>query len=407
VVSFSVFGIATTSLPNAVTFTYYSQSLSATGSGALPFSYSATGVPAGLTLSQTGLLSGIATTPGTYRLVVQASDANGVSSKAVISLTVTLPPPIMVPAQTLTSGVLGTHYSQAVSAMGGAPPHTWSVAGGTPPTGLTLNAQGVVAGTPTALGTFTFSARATDVTGGSTTGAITIAIAAPPLTLTSPALPSGVVGVNYPMQLLNASGGVAPYTYALGQGSSLPAGLSLSSAGAITGTPTIAGTTSFTVAATDSNNSSGTVNLQIVVRTFSADLFVSAGGLAFSLAAGSTTTPPAQNVQVQSTVVGTTLSWSAAVAGGAPWLNVSPGGGTTPGAFSVAPNAQALALAASATPYTANVTVMCVAPSPCAGNTQTVGVSLNVTTPAPQLTVLNDLLAFTASAGRRRLPRRR
>jgi hypothetical protein len=79
------------------------------------------------------------------------------------------------------------------------------------------------------------------------------------LSPTSATLPGGTVGIAYSQNFV-ASGGSGSYSYALASGSSLPAGLSLSSAGALTGIPTTAGTTGFTVVATDTvyTNSSGT-----------------------------------------------------------------------------------------------------------------------------------------------------
>src|SRR6476661_2759170 len=75
-----------------------------------------------------------------------------------------------------------------------------------------------------------------------------------PLTITTSSLPSGVVNAAYNVTLV-ASGGKTPYAWSLTTGS-LPAGLSLSREGVISGTPTAAGTSSFTVTLTDSQNPS-------------------------------------------------------------------------------------------------------------------------------------------------------
>jgi hypothetical protein len=71
-----------------------------------------------------------------------------------------------------------------------------------------------------------------------------------PLAVQTAALPTGAVGVRYSASL-QAVAGVTPYTWSVSSGV-LPPGLSLSSAGAITGTPTRAGATTFTVQAVDS-----------------------------------------------------------------------------------------------------------------------------------------------------------
>jgi len=82
----------------------------------------------------------------------------------------------------------------------------------------------------------------------------------------------------------------------------------------------------------------------------------------------------------------------------ATWVNVLPAGGTSPGTLNVSLTAQALQLAASAIPYTANVAVTCLAPAPCAGNAQNLTVNLKVVNAAPALNVQSDLVSFTTPA---------
>ncbi|MDC8014835.1 Ig domain-containing protein [Tahibacter soli] len=77
------------------------------------------------------------------------------------------------------------------------------------------------------------------------------------ITINPATLPNGTVNFAYPAQALVASGGLAPYTFAVTAGA-LPPGLTLSPAGAITGIGTAVGTFGFTVTATDANGFSGT-----------------------------------------------------------------------------------------------------------------------------------------------------
>jgi hypothetical protein len=93
------------------------------------------------------------------------------------------------------------------------------------------------------------------------------------LVLTPSTLPPATVGASY-SQALTASGGTAPYTYALTAGA-LPAGLSLSSGGALSGTPTTAGSSSFTVTATDSTGLTGSEAYTLTVGQPAAALSVS------------------------------------------------------------------------------------------------------------------------------------
>jgi len=86
-----------------------------------------------------------------------------------------------------------------------------------------------------------------------TDGLLTVTCAA--ITLSPSTLPGGAAGLSY-TQNLSGVGGAAPYTFAITVGS-LPAGLNLSSSGALSGTPGPVGTNSFTVTATDTNDCAG------------------------------------------------------------------------------------------------------------------------------------------------------
>jgi subtilisin family serine protease len=97
----------------------------------------------------------------------------------------------------------------------------------------------------------------------SATSAATAIIVAAPLSITTNSLNGGNVGTAY-SATLSASGGVPPYSWTRTSGN-LPAGLTLSSAGAITGTPTASGTSSFTVQVKDSASQTMTQTLTLVI----------------------------------------------------------------------------------------------------------------------------------------------
>ena len=118
--------------------------------------------------------------------------------------------------------------------------------------------QATWASSRTAVATINSSGLATGVTAGITTisatlgsvsGNTTLTIQPPPLAITTTSLPSGAVSTAYTTTSA-ASGGIAPYAWSLA-GGTLPPGLTLSSTGVITGTPTTTGTSSFTVRAAD------------------------------------------------------------------------------------------------------------------------------------------------------------
>lgn len=124
-------------------------------------------------------------------------------------------------------------------------------------TAATGTATGTVAWTaasiPLNVGTNVCTVSARDLAGNVGTDSITITRAGA-LAITTLDLPGAVEDVTYPNGgsgvSIAASGGTAPYTFAVTSGS-LPTGLSLSAAGALTGTPTTAGTYNFTVTVTD------------------------------------------------------------------------------------------------------------------------------------------------------------
>jgi uncharacterized repeat protein (TIGR01451 family) len=167
---------------------------------------------------------------------------------------------------TLPAAVLGTPYSATLQAAGGFPPYTWSITQGTLPLGLTLNANGTISGTSTQLGLSNFTVKAVDTQNQVATAALSITVQQPaPLQITTTSLSDGIVGQPY-SAALSATGGVPPYTWSL-QSGTLPPGLTLSSTGFITGTPTAAGSSYFEVKVTDSESpsQSALANLGITV----------------------------------------------------------------------------------------------------------------------------------------------
>jgi hypothetical protein len=160
------------------------------------------------------------------------------------------------------SGQVGVAYSSFLVATGGTPAYTYSISGGSLPTGLTLNpSTGAITGTPSAAGTFSDTSRVADSAGASSTSACGITIgpvSGGALSLTC-ASNIGQVGQPY-VSAMVATGGTAPYTYSISAGS-LPTGLTLDpSTGAITGTPTTAGAFTYTGRVVDSAAGSATTS---------------------------------------------------------------------------------------------------------------------------------------------------
>ncbi len=165
--------------------------------------------------------------------------------------------PLSVTTTSLASGQTSTAYSATLSATGGVAPYSWTVKSGTLPAGLSLSTAGVIAGTPTAAGAANVTVQVSDsetMPQTAVSGSLTLAISGGTLKITSTTADPGTVGTAYNFQL-TASGGVPPYTWAVASGSTLPAGLALSSAGVVSGTPTASGTFNPSIAVTDETTS--------------------------------------------------------------------------------------------------------------------------------------------------------
>ncbi len=230
---------------------------------------------------------------------------------------------LIVTTHTLPNGTVGVAYEAVLLATRKYGPYdfAWSLdqGSGQLPSGLTLSTAGVITGTPTKTGTYSFVVKVVDsgvspaqtaVRGLQITvsGESAIQIGTEP----SP-LPTATVGLAYSASL-TATGGTAPYNWALDSGSpTLPPGIKLSTGGHFTGTPTQSGAFSFVVKASDSTSP--------VALTGSAPVSINVS-----------TAGPGQ-------VVITTVSVPDGQAGNSYNFNLSATGGTSPYSWSIASGA--------------------------------------------------------------------
>src|SRR5262249_26159400 len=175
---------------------------------------------------------------------------------------------LQITTTTLPDALQGTAYAAQLTATGGTAPYTWSMVGGSLPTGVTIASSGGISGTPSdTTGTFAFTVRVTDsaVSPQTANQVLTIRVAAP-LVITTTSLPNAIVGTAYPAQTLTAAGGLTPLSWAITAGS-LPSGLVSSASGSIFGTPSSSGIFTFIVRVTDSSSTprSATQALSITV----------------------------------------------------------------------------------------------------------------------------------------------
>lgn len=253
--------VSTTSLPAGMVGLPYSAPLLATG-GAPPYSWSASGLPAGLGISS-DRIEGTPAQPGTFPVTVEVTDR--ASASATKNLVINVLPALTITTAALPSGKAGSEYSAPLEATGGSPPYTWSIASGALPKGLSLNGSRI-SGTPASGGKGDFTLRVSDAAGASAVKALSIVIEskAPPLAISTGSLPDGRTGTAY-NQTVTATGGTPPYSWSVISGT-LPAGLTLG-AGQITGTPTAGGTARFTLQVKDSAGETATGAFTITVAS--------------------------------------------------------------------------------------------------------------------------------------------
>ena len=198
---------------------------------------------------------------GTYDLTVSVYENAGMTGEPLYTYTSTnqmtvAAPTVSTPAITTNSplpdGMTGQAYRRTLSANPGTPGKavTWSLSADKPAWLSIDAAKGVLSGTPTKAGTYTFTVTAKEADGGEASKSFTITVRES-LQITTESLPNATLGLYYNRTL---SANLTGVTWSLKEGGSLPPGLSLmsySDYSRISGTPTTAGTYTFTVVATD------------------------------------------------------------------------------------------------------------------------------------------------------------
>lgn len=266
----------------------YAQTFTTLGAqSAVSYSLTSGTLPPGLTLSTGGHLGGTPTQAGTYAFSITATDAVDYTVTQSYFLTVAAPVLSLAPAQ-LPAPAVHTAYLATFTTTGGTAPYTYRLASGSAglPPGLALSPAGVLSGTPIAGGTFDFTIVTTDSTTGtgapftaSRTYTVVVPDPVPPLVFPGAALPDSIAGVAYSQQL-TATGGTAPYSFAVAPGSTLPAGLTLTAGGGLAGSPATAGDASFdlTVTGVDAHAVTSTFTLHTYSSALVAPSTAVAGG---------------------------------------------------------------------------------------------------------------------------------
>jgi hypothetical protein len=297
-----------TSLPTPTTpLTYntaYTQGLLALGgTGNYTTWLATTAMPTGLSLnSTTGVVTGVPTSTGRINTSIQVTDDAGNTVTQTVSFTVSSPT-----GSTLTIGIgpdLGTialgstiSYTLTNYTSGGTAPYTFTALSALPPGCILQN--GLLYCAPTTPGNFTFAVQALDSLGNTGERTLTLHVA-PFARFTTGTLANGTVGTPYSQKIVSWDN-TGTVTWSLAAGYTMPPGLSVSG-DTISGTPTAAGSYSFTLAATDASE---------MVVNYSFSLVISPIGITDALALPQATAGAPYTYTFAATGGGSTKTWSA------------------------------------------------------------------------------------------------
>ncbi len=253
--------VTTVSLPDStINVPYITSNVTATGgTGSKLFTVTDGALPTGLTLATSGSITGTPTVSGTFSVIITATDT--VNSLGSQFFSFKINPAIALGSLAITANstsVTGWTINQAGTS------GTIAVSNGTPAYSTILNVTGLPAGLTAALSGSTITISGTPTVTASTSNNVSITVTDsvgaigtslftvtvnPAVTISTASLPNSTLGVQY-NQAVTAIGGTGAKTFAVTSGA-LPGGLSLSTAGVITGTSTAAGTFNFSITATD------------------------------------------------------------------------------------------------------------------------------------------------------------
>jgi hypothetical protein len=255
------FSIATDSLPPAGIGAPYSATLQTAGiDSSTTWELTAGSLPAGLTLSPAGVISGTPTAGGTATFTVEATGAAKDSSGTrVDSKQVTLSVESLSASLSEATAEVGIPFRATLQGSGGQAPYQWQQASA--PAGLAIAANGTVSGTPKRAGTYTLSAHVVDATGAATTVQVRLVVV-PRLRLATAVLRAATAGKAY-RATLALRGGARPYRWsAVG----LPSGIRLAASGILLGTPRAKGAFHVRVRVRDALGAVSAKTLVLTVR---------------------------------------------------------------------------------------------------------------------------------------------
>lgn len=269
--------ISTTVLAQKPVISSISPSAAASGESSLTITLKGSNFGSGSTVLWNGMrrLSTLINN-NQLQIVVSASDLAAAGQAAIqitnpagksntVYFVISDPPGLAITTTSLPGGTAGALYSTVLAATGGTPPFDWN--GVSLLSGLTLSPSGALSGTIAAPGSYLLIITVRDAANLVATRSFTLKIDLPSgLVIVTQSLSNGTAGILYTPTALAASGGKIPYTWSIVKGK-LPAGMTLSSSGTLSGIPAASGNYSFAVQVSDSATNTANLTYSLTVTT--------------------------------------------------------------------------------------------------------------------------------------------
>jgi hypothetical protein len=256
------FSIATASLPSAGLGAPYSATLQTAGIDSnTTWTVTSGALPAGLSLSSGGVISGTATAAGAATFTVQASGAaKDFTGTRIDTKQFTLNVVALAARLSRPAAEVGIPFRASLVGSGGQAPYTFTATGA--PAGLSVSSDGTISGRPTRAGSYTIAAHIVDGTGAASNLQVRLVVR-PRLAIKTATLAVAATGRGYRAQL-GVRGGVGPFKWSA---TGLPSGLKLSAtSGSLAGTPRGAGTFRVTVRVRDALGAVSKKTLSLTIR---------------------------------------------------------------------------------------------------------------------------------------------